>query len=144
MAAADSIFFKRTFDEVVALLLDVRTYFERAEPALVPGLAPIDRLRFSAESLRITARLAQMTAWMLAQRAVAAGEITAEEAGPAFTLPDEPIWTAASELEATRLPERMLDLLESSRLLYVRVRNLDQMIRRSLAKEGETAITASA
>lgn len=144
MSAADSIFFKRTFDEVVALLLEVRTYFERAEPALAPGLTPVDRLNVSAESLRITARLAQITAWMLAQRAVAAGEITADQAGPSFTLPDEPIWMAASEQEMTRLPERMLDLLERSRLLYVRVRNLDQMIRTSLTDQAEKGATASA
>jgi regulator of CtrA degradation len=144
MSAADSIFFKRTFDEVVALLLEVRTYLERAEPALAPGLAPLDRLQVSAESLRITARLAQITAWMLAQRAVAAGEISAAEAGPSFTLPDEPIWMSASELEAPRLPERMLDLLERSRLLYIRVRNLDQMIRKSLADQADKSSTATA
>lgn len=143
MSAAESIFFKRTFDDVVALLLEVRAYFERAEPALAPGLTTEERLEISAESLRITARLAQITAWMLAQRAVAAGEITAEQAGPSFSLPDEPVWMAASELQMLRLPERMLDLLERSRLLYVRVRNLDQMIQRSLA-DADKASTVSA
>lgn len=143
MSAADSIFFKRTFDDVVALLLEVRAYFEGAEPALAPGLSHVERLEISAESLRITARLAQVTAWMLAQRAVAAGEITAEQAGPNFTLPDEPVWMAASELQMSRLPERMLDLLERSRLLYVRVRNLDQMIQRSLeAPAGASSASA--
>jgi len=143
MSAADSIFFKRTFDDVVALLLEVRIYFERAEPALAPGLTLVDRLQISAESLRITARLAQITAWMLAQRAVAAGEITAEAAGPVFTVPDEPTRMAASELEMNRLPERLLDLLERSRLLYVRVRNLDQMIRKSLADQAGRAAGAT-
>jgi regulator of CtrA degradation len=143
MSVADSIFFKRTYDDAIALLLEVRSYFERAEPALAPGLTSAERLEISAESLRITARLAQVTAWMLAQRAVAAGEITAEEAGPSFTLRDEPVWMASSELEMSRLPERMLDLLERSRLLYVRVRNLDQMIQRSL-EEQATAAASSA
>jgi regulator of CtrA degradation len=132
MSAAESIFFKRTFDDVVALLLEVRAYFEHAEPAFAPGLSAAERLEISAESLRITARLAQITAWMLAQRAVAAGELTAEQAGPAFSLPEEPVWMVESDQQMSRLPERMLGLLERSRLLYVRVRNLDQMIRRSL------------
>jgi regulator of CtrA degradation len=139
MSAADSIFFKRTYDDVVALLLEARTYFERAEPAFTPGLSAAERLEISAESLRITARLAQITAWMLAQRAVAAGELTAEQAGPAYSLPDEPVWMVESDQQASCLPERMITLLERSRSLYVRVRNLDQLIRRSLEMPASAA-----
>ena len=136
-AAADSIFFKRTFDEVVGLLVETRAYLSSIDPASLPGLTPEERLQSSAESMRVTARLAQIMSWMLAQKAAAAGEISlAEASGPSFAVPDDPTCLAETDMQASRLPPNLLDLMDRSRRLYVRVRHLNGLVVRSLANAG--------
>lgn len=136
MSAASSVFFQRTYDEAVKLLVETRNYMANMDPANSPGLAPADRLRISCETMRITARLAQVMAWMLAQRAAESGELTQDEAsGPRFRIPDDPTCLIESEIDASGLPVRLVDLLSSSRRLYVRVKHLDELVRRSVESE---------
>ena len=82
-APAQTRFFSRVFDETLTLLTAARDYFTYAYPAAERGLAPSERMRLSCESMRITARLSQVMAWLLAQRAAFAGEISREEAASA-------------------------------------------------------------
>ena len=132
-AAADSIFFKRTFDEAVGLLVETRAYLSAVDPAVLPDLTPEERLQSSAESMRVTARLAQIMSWMLAQKAAAAGEISlAEASGPGFAVPDDPTCLAETDTQGSRLPETLLGLMDRSRRLYVRVRHLNSLVARSL------------
>jgi regulator of CtrA degradation len=134
--AASSVFFKRTFDETVSLLVETRNYIEYADPADAGGLTTAAKLRIHAETMRITARLAQAMAWLLAQKAVAAGELSATEAvGDRFAVPDDPTCMAETDEEPGELPTALVDLLGRSRRLYVRVRNLDALVRRSVEDE---------
>lgn len=133
-APAQTRFFSRTFDETMGLLTAARDYFTYAYPAAERGLAPADRMRLSCESMRVTARLSQVMAWMLAQRAAFAGEITREEAASErFALGAADICLADTDSTLKNLPERLRDLLARSRELYIRVSRLDAMNRRAVA-----------
>jgi regulator of CtrA degradation len=131
--AAATAFFGRTYGEAVDLLVEARDYLVEAEPDDRRGLVPDDRLLLCVETLRVTARLTQIMAWLLAQRAVHAGEMSRAEALA------EPQPMAALDLcmadagrREARLPGRLRDLLDRSRRLYVRVARLDEMARRDL------------
>jgi regulator of CtrA degradation len=126
-------FFGKTYDEAMDLLLEARDYLAHREPVDRTALLPHERLRFCGETMRLTARLTQIMAWLLAQRAVHAGELTQQAA-----LADQSALAnldvcMADELEvAAVMPQRLLSLLERSRRLYVRVARLDDLARRQL------------
>jgi len=132
-APAQTRFFSRVFDETLTLLTAARDYFTYAYPAAERGLAPAERMRLSCESMRITARLSQVMAWLLAQRAAFAGEISREEAASArFSLGAPDVCLLDTDTTLKGLPERLRDLLGRSRELYVRVARLDEMNRRAV------------
>jgi regulator of CtrA degradation len=133
-AAAQTRFFSRVFDETMSLLTATRDYFTYAYPAAERSLAPAERMRLSCESMRITARLSQVMAWLLAQRAAFAGEISREEAASArFSLGAPDVCLLDTDATLKGLPERLRDLLGRSRELYIRVARLDEMNRRAIA-----------
>lgn len=126
-------FFGKTYDETMALLVASRDYLANAQPAEARGLKPIERLRVNCEAMRLTTRLTQIMAWLLAQRAVHEGEITREKASSdEFRLTAEEVCLAETERSAPGLPPRLLELLEESRRLYVRVARLDELARRAV------------
>ena len=110
--------------EAMVLADEARSYFDTGgrEDRLI--LDPLDRVGFSCESLKVTTRLMHVIAWLLTQRAVAAGELNRVEAGSA----DRRLGPAADtdEVLAQRLPASALDLIRASEELYGRVRRLDQ------------------
>ena len=128
-------FFGKTYDETMALLLASRDYLASAQPGEAAGLRPIDRLRVNCEAMRLTTRLTQIMAWLLAQRAVFAGEMgRVEAASEEYRLSADAICMADSDAAANVLPARLQDLLEQSRKLYVRVARLDELNRRAAAE----------
>jgi regulator of CtrA degradation len=126
-------FFGKTYGEAMDLLVETRDYLAHREPVDRQTLLPLERLRFCCETMRLTARLTQIMAWLLAQRAVHAGEITQHDAlaehdalaALEICMEDEQALVAA-------MPRRLLGLLDRSRRLYVRVARLDEMARRQL------------
>ena len=128
-------FFGKTYDETMSLLLASRDYLAMAQPADAHGLKPIDRLRVNCEAMRLTTRLTQIMAWLLAQRAVFAGEMgRAQAASDEFRLAADSICMAESDFEVQILPMRLQELLDQSRRLYVRVARLDELSRRAAAE----------
>lgn len=131
-SAASLTFFSKTFDEARQLLVGARDYFSNADPASAPGLTAEQRLRMRAESLRVTTRLGHVMAWLLAQKAWQAGEITRQEAaGPQFRLDGGPACLEETEETVPGLPERLRELLADSRRLYIRVARLDDLVQRA-------------
>lgn len=127
-------FFGKTYDETMALLVASRDYLANAQPAEARGLKPIERLRVNCEAMRLTTRLTQIMAWLLAQRAVHEGEITRERAaGEEYRLTAEEVCLAEMDCAGNSLPPRLCELLDQSRRLYVRVARLDEMARRTVA-----------
>ena len=124
-------FFGKTYGEAMSLLVEARDYLTHREPIDRGALVMEERLRFCSESMRLTSRLTQIMAWLMAQRAVYEGEIPPERALDGHE--------ALAELDicmhddATgKLPQRLASLLERSRRLYVRVARLDELARRRL------------
>lgn len=125
-------FFTRTYDETRDLLQEARDYLAHVAHLDTDDLDPETRLRFSLESSRLTARLINLMAWLMLQRAVQAGEIEPSEA-----IAEAPDLNAhAAILGAVGcgdLPQRMGRLMDRSERLYVRVARLDEMARRRSA-----------
>jgi regulator of CtrA degradation len=121
----------KTYDETLALLVTARDYMSYAVPAARPDLEPGERLQVSCEAMRVTARLSHVMAWLLAQKAVQAGEISAKAAAEVYRLSEDDICLLEGGGAPPGLPEGLKDLLEKSRALYVRVTRLDQLVRQT-------------
>jgi regulator of CtrA degradation len=131
--AQPTAFFSRTYDEALDLVEAARSYLSVLEPIDRRVLPVPERLRLCSETMRMTARLTQIMAWLLSQRAVQAGEISRAEA-----LEDQQVLTEvkvcmAQDDEAWRgLPQRLVSLLDKSHRLYIRVARLDELARRTV------------
>jgi regulator of CtrA degradation len=124
----------KTLDETLALLVRARDYMSYAAPSNRPGLLPAERLQISCEAMRVTARLSHIMAWLLAQKAVQAGEISPTMAAAAYSLSEDDMGLLEGSAGASAaLPEGLRDLLDGSRALYVRVTRLDALVRRAAA-----------
>jgi regulator of CtrA degradation len=109
--------------EAMLLADEVRTYFDETGREERDSLAPLQRVSFSCESLKVTTRLMHIIAWLLTWRAVEAGEITAAQARE----PSRRLGQAADsgEVMVAALPEKARALINVSRDLYERVARLD-------------------
>lgn len=117
----------RLYNESFALLLEARNYFAYGEGRNPPLTAAQEQFLFNYHALRLTSRMTQVMAWMLAQRAVQAGEISPEEAcGGTYSLGGERICIESDDAAEKRLPSSMRQLLSRSHSLYMRVWRLDQ------------------
>lgn len=127
-------FFNRTYDETMSLLLEARNYIAYQETVDQRHLDAELRLRISYESMRVTSRLTQVMAWLLAQKAVHAGEMTAREAaGEEYALAGHDICAEPSGHEDEQLPPGLRSLLARSHALYMRISRLEEQFRRSVA-----------
>jgi regulator of CtrA degradation len=109
--------------EAMLLADEVRAYFDDAGRHERDNLSPMDRVVFSCESLKVTTRLMHIIAWLLTQRAVEVGEISAEGArSPSRRLGAE-VETDAST--RARLPPEACDFVDASIMLYRRIHRID-------------------
>ena len=109
--------------EAMVLADEARSYFDTIGRDDRLSLDPIDRVGFSCESLKVTTRLMHVIAWLLTQRAVAAGELSRAQAGEA-----ERRLGVAPQTDRDlfpRLPEAAADLVRASEELYDRVSRID-------------------
>lgn len=123
-------FFNGTYDETMALLIEARNYIAYHESIDHRKLPPHVRLQVSYESMRVTSRLTQVMAWLLAQKAVHAGEITEQvAASDDYALSGGEICSDPSGPDNEELPAGLRSLLERSHRLYMRVARLDEQFR---------------
>lgn len=137
---AGSELFERTFAEGMALVEEAATYLDgegrRESKLLGRGAA----LAYAGESMRLTTRLMQVASWLLVQRAVREGSMTAEAAREPRYRVGEPQAAAAPPSEGEALPAELLSLADRSERLYARVANLDRrMYGEAAAPEGGDA-----
>ncbi len=127
-AAALAAFIDKAYQEASDLLVEARDYVagRPSEPA-EQVLAPADRLRLTAELSRVTRRLTEVMAWLLVQKAVAAGEITAAAAAEteAAALPTGGLGEVDPTQDIGNLPLAARGLIDRSRRLYAEVARLD-------------------
>jgi regulator of CtrA degradation len=111
--------------EAMVLADEARSYFDVQAEEDRAQLEPGVRVHFACESLRVTTRLMHIIAWLLTQRAVAAGEISASEARePERRLGEGP---QSDPLLATTFPDAARALIRASQDLYDRVSRLDRL-----------------
>ena len=122
-------FLSSTYDEALALTLSARDYLANQAPSERDSLAPEARMIACCETMRLTARLTGVMAWLMVQRAVEAGEINrSETVKKHYRLTGQEV-CAASHPEAGKvLPPRFNSLLEQSDALYGRIARLDSML----------------
>jgi regulator of CtrA degradation len=109
--------------EAMVLADEARAYFDSDGRDDRLSLDPIVRVGFACESLKVTTRLMQVIAWLMTQRAVAAGEISRGQAlAPERRLGEAP---QSDEELLPRLPAPALALVRASQDLYDRIRRID-------------------
>lgn len=124
---ASSEHFARLFREGMDLVEHTAAYLDGPGRDDSRGLGRAGALAYAAESMRLTTRLMQAASWLLAQRQVAEGEMSAQEATsgqyrlPPESVPEENYWAEGSETA----PATLADLAERSRALYARLKRID-------------------
>ena len=125
-------FIDRTYTEVIILLEEVREYatlYGTNNTSL--SFPKCDHNLVISEMLRLTTRLSAMVAWLLIQKGVARGDITAEQAHKnQYRLFDHRVCTQDSCTVDVALPPRLKRLLEKSEELFNRVSKMDRMAAR--------------
>jgi regulator of CtrA degradation len=104
------------YTEAMVLADEARSYFDCE--SLHHGLSPEVSVAFSCESLKVTTRLMHSIAWLLDQKAIAAGEIPGTAQGDARHLGYAP---ASDPFQVGRFPEDAQALIASSEDLYFRL-----------------------
>jgi len=120
--------FNRVFQEGMALVEETADYLDGPGRAEARALARPAALAYASESMRLTTRLMQMASWLLLQRAISSGEISAETAAEEkdrINL-EEPRSVQSGDIGI--LPEGLADLIRRSRLLHGRIVKLDAKI----------------
>jgi regulator of CtrA degradation len=118
--------FMALFREGMGLVEQTAAYLDsdgRTESAALPREVA---LCYATESMRLTTRLMQIASWLLVQRAVAEGEMTAEQAraeNDKVRIPEQMMPPPLPE--AARLPPSLLDLIDHSFRLQARIRHLE-------------------
>lgn len=121
---ARSELFDRTFREGMTLVEDTAAYLDgdgRRESRL---LSRATALAYAGESMTLTTRLMQIASWLLVQRAVREGDMTADSACEArYRLADRVVATEPTHGE---LPIALVEYLVQAEKLYDRVLHLDR------------------
>ena len=103
---------------------EARGYFDQAGRVDRDVLTPLQRVAFSCESLKVTTRLMHVIAWLLTQRAVDSGELSARDAlSPARRLGDAPV---TEDQVIAQMPGDAQALINASIDLHRRVARLDE------------------
>ena len=109
------------------MLVEARTYVKNDVAAYKYAANPPDPIAMTQETLRLTSRLTQVMAWLMAQRAVHEGEIGADEfVKDKYRLEGQRVCLkrAIDEMEED-LPDGLNDLMNRSYSLYSRINRLD-------------------
>ena len=112
------------YTEAMILADEARAYFDQEGRDERLTLPPFVRVGFACESLKVTTRIMHIVAWLLTQRAVETGEITAADGGR----PQRRLGKAGDSdpLVVEQLPEAARNLVNTSVELYARIKRLDE------------------
>jgi regulator of CtrA degradation len=121
--------FDKVFKEGMGLVEETANYLDGPGRADARMLDRHGAVAYATESMRLTTRLMQLASWLLLQRAIAAGELTAEEASKEKTrihLSD--IGRGHTIPGSEQLPEGLRALVDRSLTLLDRVVHFDVML----------------
>jgi regulator of CtrA degradation len=121
--------FDGTYDEAFDLLVEARDYVERSIPALKYSSQPPNPATVTMETLRLTSRITQVMAWVMAQRAVHEGEIEADELSQdRYRVEGKKTCLKRVIDDMDDLPGEFRQLMDRSYNLYSRILRLDEQI----------------
>jgi regulator of CtrA degradation len=146
-----TLLLERTYSELFDLIVEARDYLEAAQQARLrrqavcsvsspvrakPGLervrtivARLDEAQLSCETMRMTSRLTQAMAWVMVQKAVHYGELTAAEAcEERYRLGGQDVCLTDQHAEHLDMPPRLRRLMGRSLTVYQRIARLDRML----------------
>lgn len=127
-------FSRRAYRDALSLVVEARNYLAFQLAADTADFDDESRLLVSLETMRLSCRLTQVMAWLLAQRATEEGEISMARAlSDEFGLDSEDICLDDTWTFDPRLPPAVRSLLDRSLKLYVRTQRLDGMMRQKVA-----------
>ena len=122
-------FLKGTYEDAFRLVLEARRYLGERGDNDARGLDVPGALAYSVESMRLTARLTHIMAWLLAVRAHHDGELTAAQlAEDRWRLGGHEVCLDEGMASEGELPRALDDLLARSEALYRRIDRLDRMM----------------
>lgn len=126
---AGSELFRKLFREGMDLVEETAAYLDGPGREDAKRLGRSGALSYAAESMALTTQLMQSASWLLAQRAVAEGDMSPGEAADgkyrlAEVRPSEAMWPAGDD----PCPSRLTDLVARSRTLYERLHRLDKSL----------------
>lgn len=114
----------RLYVDAMVLADEARYYFDDRAAEHREALGRIARVEFACESLKVTTRLMHVIAWLLTQRAILNGELSASareseqyQLGPACVTPQDVM---------DGLGDDMIELIAASEDLYERVARLER------------------
>lgn len=127
--------FNSLYREGMTLIEAVAGYLDGDGRQESRGLPREASFLYATESMRLTTRLMQLASWLLLQRAVNEGEITAENG----RVEKEKVKFSGTPSERggpgyTDLPARLRDFIEQGDRLFARVLQLDRLDRGDLAE----------
>jgi regulator of CtrA degradation len=126
---AEMAFFTRTYDETLDLIVEARNYMVYNRTGVRRTRPSGQNLRVSCEALRVTSRLTQVMAWLMLQRAVQDGEISAREAcDEKNRLSGQSVCLDDSSVDDMDIPAGLRSLLNRSLSLYQRISRLEEMV----------------
>ncbi len=140
---AQSELFERTFTDGMAMVEETASYLDGPGREESKRLSRKAALAYAGESMRLTTRLMQVASWLLVQKAIREGEMTADEAAQEkYRLGAQEICRGVPLEAVDELPDTLLDLLTRSESLYDRVDRLDDLMYRRAQAAREEASTS--
>ena len=128
--------FEKVFKEGMGLVEETANYLDGQGRADARALDRPGAIAYATESMRLTTRLMQLASWLLLQRAIAAGEMTADEnARNKARVNLTEIGAGNSIPGSDAMPEGLRELVERSLRLHERILVLDSMIAQSKPAE---------
>jgi regulator of CtrA degradation len=127
--------FSLLYREGMALIEEVAAYLDGEGRVESRGLPREASFVYATESMRLTTRLMQLASWLLLQRAVNEGELTAENA----RVEKEKVRFSATPEQRggpgyTELPERLMGYISQGDRLFERVQQFDRLERGGIAE----------
>jgi regulator of CtrA degradation len=132
--------FEKVFREGMGLVEQTANYLDGPGRVDARELDRHGAIAYATESMRLTTRLMQLASWLLLQRAIAAGELTIEDARREkhrINLGD--IGKGHDLAGGEVLPQSLKDLVARSLTLHERIQKLDIMVQ----AQNDDAPTAS-
>ncbi len=122
--------FQQVFEEGMRLVEETADYLDGPGREQARSMSRDAAMAYATESMRLTTRLMQLASWLLLQRAVAAGELSEQDARQELENIDLASLARTIDSQAEQLlPEELTALARRGQQLYERIVKLDGMIR---------------